>query len=234
MPNFDWLDSVEAPWRDRYPEWVYGYENWSKQPDITEWILPRPLSWLPELGRTGQYPAHLQCPRLFISHRQKNRDEALRVAQLAHQVGFEFWLDVFDPSLLALQRVHNLLTPQQQSFATAAIIEMALLNCSHVIALITPDLFPQASQGSMWVPYEYGRVKDAPPQTIQAGCWRHPQVQAAGFPEYLYLGEITTSETQITGWLNQELSKWIQNSHYCQSGSQIPWVGGNTVGLPTF
>ncbi len=78
----------------------------------------------------------------------------------------------------------------------AAIIEMALLNSTHVMAVITPH-----TSGSQWVPYEYGRVKDPTPVALQAACWLHNGVSASTAPEYLYLGTTTRSEIDVNDWL---------------------------------
>jgi hypothetical protein len=112
----------------------------------------------------------------------------------AKSEGFDFWLDVLDPALnhpgLAA------LTQPQRALATAVIIEMGLLNCSHVIALMT-----QFTKGSEWVPYEYGRVKNVPAVSIQVACWRHPLKPHSALAEYLLLGPIHDSEAIIGAWL---------------------------------
>ena len=82
----------------------------------------------------------------------------------------------------------------------ALAIEMALLNCTQVIAAITPQ-----TPGSAWVPYEYGRVKDPVPESPQAACWVDPRV--ANLPESLYLGPFLKSEIDIVAWLHLERSR---------------------------
>ena len=88
-------------------------------------------------------------------------------------------------------------TRQQSAAATAGIIEMALLNSTHVVAVMTPN-----TAGSQWVPYEYGRVKEPVPITLQAACWVSRLVTA--LPEYLYLGVITKAESDLQLWLRNE------------------------------
>jgi hypothetical protein len=51
-------------------------------------------------------------------------------------------------------------------FQTACVIEMALLNCTHVVALVTPESVP-----SRWIPYEYGNVKEPTPYLLNPVCW---------------------------------------------------------------
>ena len=98
------------------------------------------------------------------------------------------------------------LSPQaakgKEAAAIAAIIEMALLNSTHVVAIMTAN-----TKGSEWVPYEYGRVKTPQlPISLQAACWADPKI-SIDLPGYLYLGEIHRSETDIRQWLRTELQK---------------------------
>ena len=78
---------------------------------------------------------------------------------------------------------------------------MALLNSTHVLAIVTPN-----TKGSEWVPYEYGRVKDPLPVTLQAACW----VDNFGsqIPDYLYLGVINHTKSDIRDWLKAERTKY--------------------------
>jgi hypothetical protein len=114
-----------------------------------------------------------------------------------------------------------------RALATAAIIEMGLLNCSHVIALITP-----ATKGSEWVPYEYGRVKDVPPVSIQAACWRHPLKPHSMLADYLLLGPIHDSEGAIRAWLASQLIAWIAAHKKCAGGAAKVWKHSVPLPLP--
>lgn len=229
MPSYD----AEAPeyaggWLERYPSWAVAGTRWYQQRPPWEW----PREWnfdgplrLPDLREAG-YRKALQCPRLFISYRQYDRVWAFRIAWLAKMCGFDFWLDVLDPALLQLKNLG--LTPAQEQVATAMAVEMGLLHCSHVIALMTPQ-----SRGTLWIPYEYGRVKDDPPVSIQAGCWLDPALAASDFAEYLLLGKVTRSESEIQTWLAQELVEWAKDHGTCRRGSAERWTGGTTTPLPS-
>ncbi|MCB1090050.1 MAG: toll/interleukin-1 receptor domain-containing protein, partial [Verrucomicrobiae bacterium] len=146
--TYDWLEFTTSNWRSRFPEWALGYRTWRD--------LGPPESWdnldllgLPSLHDRGR--RRDGQPRVFISHRQADRTVAENAARLATANGFNYWLDVHDPNLAAWNLQPD--TPQK-SIAIAAIIEMALLNCSHVLAIVSGN-----TPGSAWVPYEYGRVK---------------------------------------------------------------------------
>ncbi len=90
-------------------------------------------------------------PRVFVSYKKDDYKEAKDVVEEAERADFDYWLDVEDPILNA---IGNLSGPQH-SIAIASVIEVALLNCSHVVAIITDQ-----TRGSMWVPYEYSRIKE--------------------------------------------------------------------------
>jgi len=90
---------------------------------------------------------------------------------------------------------------------------MALLNCTHVIALLTPR-----TPGTYWVPYEYGRVKDSSPHSLRAACWIDPHVTYE--PEYLELGVKTRSDDEIRDWLRGELAEWNRHLPTSTSGVQ--------------
>jgi len=214
VPDYDSTGWNEKEWRVRFPDWAIGAPEWRDQPDVSAW--DNHLNWLPDL-RTRDLPATpLSCPRLFVSHRSIDRDLALRVAWIAKSEGFDFWLDVLDPALNHPRLAA--LNQAQRALATAAIIEMGLLNCSHVIALIT-----QLTKGSDWVPYEYGRVKDVPPVSVQAACWRHPQMTHSSLAEYLLLGPIHDSETAIRAWVVSQLIAWSSAHRKCTAGAAKRW-----------
>jgi hypothetical protein len=139
-----------------------------------------------------------RCPRLFISHRQADMNYALRIAELATKHGFAYWLDVLDPDLNKLPAIKNFtnLLP----LLTACIIEMALINCTHVLACLTPN-----SRGTLWIPYEYGRITELPGLSTNACGWLHPDLPAGECPDYMLLGRITETEKEIETWLANEL-----------------------------
>lgn len=164
------------------------------------------------------------CPRLFISHRQADKDYALRIAKLANAHGFAYWIDVFDPALQILSR--SKFSAQLTSLITACIIEMALINCTHVIACLTDQW-----RGSMWVPYEYGRVRVLRSLSINACVWLHPNLPKTDFPEYALLGEITLTENEIIRWLAAEHR--LHNKFYCSLNNGGTSILDNVKELPT-
>jgi len=226
MPNYSWRESEGRPWSDRFPDWAHGYSQWRRQRESREFL--RSLEWLPRLADGEPHHIRLRCPRVFVSHRRGDVGFAERIAYLASNEGFEFWLDVWDPQLQALQTQAGFsLTNEHKALAIASVIEMALLNSTHVLAVMSPD-----TRGSLWVPYEYGRVKDDAVFSFQAACWPHPALGAPDFPEYLRLGAVHRTESEIRGWFGREMSGWRAGNHDCMNVAAAPWGGGVTHRLP--
>ena len=148
-------------------------------------------------------PPQQRCPRVFISHRQTDKDIALRMVQLAHKSNFAWWVDILDPALASLPSMPGIPTAAIP-ILSACIIEMAILNCTHVLAAMTPN-----SAGSAWIPYEYGRIKVRKVITFNTAAWIHPDALPLPFPnDYMLLGEITFREPEITDWLDVEYRAW--------------------------
>ena len=106
-----------------------------------------------EFQRNVPEHRNLPQPRVFISHQRRDKNRAVTISKLAKKMGFDYWLDVHDPAL-RLATLNPNPDPVQQSLIVAILVEMALLNCSHVLAIVT-----RHTAGSLWVPCEYGRVK---------------------------------------------------------------------------
>jgi TIR domain len=208
--NYDVAEFIEARLDQRFPEWVLGYYVWREYgARLDSWQSFDNFQDAIARVRAEQRPNGADphgVTRIFISHKKENRDEALRVAWLAQQEGHYYWLDILEPTLQG-----GLLTPLQ----IAGVIEIALLNCTHVIALITPE-----SVKSRWIPYEYGRAKEPSPYALNAASWLHP-TQRKSFPEYLYLGVITGSEQDIRWWLQA-----------APTGGTGSWLGKEPPALP--
>jgi hypothetical protein len=223
VSNYNWLEFAGRPPAERYPDWVEGVDLWrdfisgdagARQRLLDELISARAsVPW----GAPG---TELSRPRLFVSHRKDDETRARDVATLAQAEGFQVWLDVLDTGLQSTARASTG-TPAD-ALAIALIIEMALLNCTHVIALLTPR-----TPGTYWVPYEYGRVKDSSPHSLRAACWIDPHVTYE--PEYLELGVKTRSDDEIRDWLRGELAEW--NRHLPTSTSGVQTSPASTPSL---
>jgi len=181
--NYNINDYIENSWQDRYPPWIDGKDVWSD-------FCRNPVGVITGLKRLQPLPK----PRVFVSYKSKDRQCAFRLAYLANEEGFNYWVDVLDPTLTAVQN--------KQPYIIAAIIELALLNSSHIIAAMTPNTI-----NSAWVPYEFGRAKDATIMSSQAASWISPQLTQP-IPEYLHLCIRNGAENEIRKWLMNERTQW--------------------------
>jgi hypothetical protein len=218
MPDYDWREYAESSLLERFPNWAQGAEAWRA---YVEAVLetPSPARFDEFRDSLSSILPALGCPRVFVSHRQADVTLALRIAKLANEEGLEFWLDVFDPSLQALQAAASSLKPSQVALLTAGIVEMALVNSTHILVAMTP-----ATRGSLWVPFEYGRVKDVPLASQRTAVWAHPQLAPQDFPEYCFLGVIARSEGQIRAT--------IYLTHPFTPGRVPPWTPPNGFPRP--
>jgi hypothetical protein len=198
MPDYFWNAAPPEP-TERFPSWAVGADVWRRLGPELPLTFPRLLSEL-MLQRAKAKPgkAPLGCPRLFVSHRRADGKRARRVAKLASRLGFQVWLDVLEPKL----KMRTRLTGEKKAMAIATIIETALCNSTHVIVLMTRN-----TEGSRWVGYEYGRVKDSSVRALNAACWIDPRLSPP-LPEYLLLGQRTRTDAEIEAWLRGELAAW--------------------------
>jgi hypothetical protein len=162
---------------------------------------------LERLVRTNRFGSKPKCPRVFISHRQTDKQLALQVAYAARCANFDYWLDLIDlekdkPKYVTKleAQLQRKLTKPELGFLTAAIIEMALLNCTHVVAVMT-----KGTRGSQWVPYEYGRVKQRHPCAANASAWCDlTTLRPRSLPEYLWLSPVWGRWRDLAHWLRDE------------------------------
>jgi hypothetical protein len=190
----------------RFPDAFDGVDLWKRTVAINPDDVPN----------FGSPTIKLKRPRLFVSYKTQNRQYALRLAYLADQAGFNFWLDVLDP---ALQGANAQPMPaKRRAILVASAIEIGLLNSSHLIAVITKQ-----TAASRWVPYEFGRVKSRSVVSSDASSWVH-RSDVPSMPEYLYLCPIHFSETEIKQWLISECSKWERNNRVLVSKPAGQWI----------
>lgn len=229
--DYRWFEFVDKPMPERFPRgwpWLAGAEEWTEGLGVLREPAPeRGLRWLESIRQAPKKKQAAECPRIFVSHRQVDEQVALRLAWLAQDGGWGYWLDLVDldsatRQLAALEKwLGRPATPIEISILTAAIIEMGLLNCTHVIAAMTKN-----TKGSQWVPYEYGRIKEATPVAMNAASWWDattlPKIE--DLPEYLYLAPVLANETRIRAWLAGEMKVATQTLYRrCQGRARNDW-----------
>jgi hypothetical protein len=229
----DFYGPVESPsleeFANRFPEWVVGRAIWRGWLLEGRWRQRSDLALDELIDALRRYAGSVQtpCPRVFVSHRRHDSDAALRIAELAQQAGFEFWLDVLDPHLQWLAAVKPA-SPPAYFILVASIIEIALLNSSHVIAVLSKE-----TRGTLWVPYEYGRVKEKLLHSRRAAVWLNPDIPPDDIPDYTVLGVATPTEAEISAWYTAELGAWCTRTGQCCSGAGNAFKGGQTTALLT-
>jgi hypothetical protein len=227
--DYRWFEFVDRPLSDRFPRdwpWLAGANEWAEGVQTLLQMNPeRGLGWLDQIRQARKEKLPPQCPRIFVSHRQIDGPAALRLAWLAQDEGWNYWLDIVDLAsaprqLAALTRwLGRPPSPLQMSIFTAALIEMGLLNCSHVIAAMTDN-----TKGSQWVPYEYGRLKVAAPLATNAACWWDTTTLSVGdLSEYLHLARILEDEPRIRQWLGSEMSAQKAQYPNCLARPRNDW-----------
>lgn len=207
----EWLDydAASAEWNDlvRYPQRAIGASEWAALPDLSglsqENQESKALKWLRKLQSLS--PPTRRCPRIFISHFAADRLLALKMARVVTECGFNFWLDVLDPQVKRL----GTLPP---SITTSAVIEMAMLNCTHVIAIRSAS-----NPASRWIDYQFGRVRSRAAYSWQTGSWLTPEIPATS--DDLGLGMITREKSAILTWLNSEFEMTLG----CPRRAPIAW-----------
>jgi TIR domain len=164
------------------------------------------------------------APRVFVSHRQMDGAVAEQIAWQAGQAGNDYWLDLHDANL---QLVNQAIPPNDPRYALiiAAMIEMALLHCTHVIATHTRN-----SLGSKWIPYELARAKGRQVISGQAAGWFDPASfnQSARPPEsqgeYVVLADILYMRADVDRWLGAPRPLGVAARRYLGTPNPPPIV----------
>jgi TIR domain len=187
MPTFDWQSSaaetnidswVLEPWQtlkkrfdtasdaegvDQWTVFVESVQELAGQPQTFEWQaeLQSRLATLVQQLHSKPAPRYRT---LFVSHQRHDAHWAEWVAWAATEAHFDYWLDIHDPTLTTINAL--ILSPLLKSVLVAGIIEIALLNSTHVVSMQTKN-----AQTSRWVPYEFGRAKERRSLATNAASW---------------------------------------------------------------
>lgn len=203
-------------WRTRYESGLNGADEWREQSyEDDKWRRPRLPEPRPLLFRLSSAGSVSSRPRVFISHRQGDEAYAERIAYLADKNGFEFWLDTVHMPPRAIESM--------SAISIALRIEMALLNCSHIVAAYTSK-----TAGSTWVPYEYGRVKEPVLHDTKCCTWIH----ATKVPEWVELNDKCRGDSPLSNWFAKEFSRWRSRYPACPNTKPAGYPIGPGTLLP--
>jgi hypothetical protein len=157
-------------------------------------------------ARVVHPPAPVSC--VFVSHRKTDEHCALKVARCVGEHGYDYWIDSADPMLALLTPGAGPSDPRT-ALLIACVIEMALLNCSRLVAVISAN-----TAGSAWVPYELGRVKEPALLSRQACCFVDPGNPPKTVAEYLLLVAHHDRRAALEGWLGPKGSARAVPGHW--------------------
>jgi hypothetical protein len=133
-------------------------------------------------------------PCVFISHQRSDAHRGEWVACLTDHHGIDYWLDIHDPTLIFVNG--SSMSSPVRSLLIAAVIEIALLNSTHVIALHTGN-----SLASRRVPYEFARANARGLTSLQAAGWFASGQSPATCGDCVQLAVMAHDEPQIGSWL---------------------------------
>ena len=156
---------------------------------------------------------------VFVSYQRRDLSLALKLAKLVTLQGYDYWLDAHDPMLSYVVGGSPIGSPRRE-ILIAAIIEIALLSSTHVIATHTAN-----SKRSRWIPYELGRAKQRSVVSQQTAGWFEPGLTPASCGEYTYLAVETRSRADVVNWLNPS------GPRLCSTGAK-KWVRDDPGDLP--
>jgi MTH538 TIR-like domain (DUF1863) len=186
--RFDGVIEDARPWK----ELVWQLADLpSDHPELEGECIKAVRRFLDQIRNVVVSPAK-SC--VFISHQRNDSDKGKRVACLADHQGVDSWLDVHDPTLALVNQLSD--ADPRRAALVAAIVEIALLNSTHVIALYT-----EHSAQSKWIPYELGRAKDRQVQSPQAAIWLASGQSVSNCGDYVLLTVITRDEPEVASWL---------------------------------
>ena len=153
------------------------------------------------LSRTESLKSASKNPRVFVSHRQDAPLRGERIAEIAAARGLDYWLDIHDPKIHTAQLFQHALGPLRYAIVVAAIVEMALINCTHVVVahtLVTGNKIPWVP--SQWIPYEFGRAKARGIVTAQAAGWFQQPIAPVYRGEYVLLAHQLHTDQDVVDW----------------------------------
>lgn len=117
--------------------------------------------------RTDVIARGIKC--VFISHQQKDKDQARKVADYLQAAGIDVYFDQYD-SELRIHHQHN--SPKE---VTASICK-GINNSSHMLVVVSPN-----TVHSSWVPFEIGYGYDKTELAVL--CLKG--IPKGGLPEYI-------------------------------------------------
>lgn len=111
---------------------------------------------------------------LFISHQQKDKEQATKIADYLVTAGIDVYFDAYDKDL----KIHH---QSNNAKAVTDAIRNGINNSSHMLVLVSPNTLY-----STWVPFEIGYGFDK--TELYVLCLKG--IQKGGLPEYVKTAKI--------------------------------------------
>jgi hypothetical protein len=128
-------------------------------------------------------------PRVFISHRNADKEYARAVASYFETIGLHYYFDEEDEVLASALRVGN-----SKDAAIVEAIDHGLAHSTHLLAVLS-----RRTMGSWWVPYEIG-VARATKRDV--GHLLLSSLSVEMVPEYLRLYPRLWSANELFEWVS--------------------------------
>lgn len=130
---------------------------------------------------------------VFISHQQKDKNEAKKIADYFIKAGIDVYFDAYDTDLKNNHQVNN-------AKAVTDSIKKGINNSSHMLVLVSPNTLY-----STWVPFEIGYGYDK--TDLYTLCLKG--IPKGGLPEYLKAGKIIRDIWDINKFITNTLDRDI-------------------------
>mgnify|MGYP003576285523 CR=1 FL=1 len=128
---------------------------------------------------------------VFISHQQKDKDAAKKIADYLLEAGIDVYFDAYDGDL----RIHN---QSNNAKAVTDSIRKGINNSSHMLVLVSPNTLY-----STWIPFEIGYGYDKTDLLVL--CLKG--IPKGGLPEYLRAGKIIRDIWDINSFISRILNR---------------------------
>lgn len=123
---------------------------------------------------------------IFISHQQKDKEEAKKIADYFINAGIDVYFDVYDTDLKNNHQMND-------TKAVTNSIRKGIYNSSHMLVLVSPSTLH-----STWVPFEIGYGYDK--TDLYTLCLKG--IPKGGLPEYLKAGKIIRDIWDINSFIS--------------------------------
>jgi hypothetical protein len=123
---------------------------------------------------------------IFISHQQKDKNEAKEIADYFINAGIDVYFDAYDTDLKNSHQINN-------AKAVTDSIRKGINNSSHMLVLVSPNTLY-----STWVPFEIGYGYDK--TDLYTLCLKG--IPKGGLPEYLKAGKIIRDVWDINHFIS--------------------------------